>query len=65
MTKIFSDLSIIIPTFYPGEIINNCIDSLPQESDIIIVDNESQSQFKKIIIIYLKKIYFFDTIQHY
>ena len=49
MTKIFSDLSIIIPTFYPGEIINNCIDSLPQESDIIIVDNGDDPELENIL----------------
>lgn len=49
MTKIFSDLSIIIPTFYPGEIINNCIDSLPQESDIIIVDNGDDPELEYIL----------------
>ena len=40
--------SIIIPTFYPGEIINNCIDSLPQESDIIIVDNGDDTELEYI-----------------
>ena len=37
--EIYSELSIIIPTFYPGPIIHKCIDSLPYKSDIIIVDN--------------------------
>ena len=49
MTRIFSDLSIIIPTFYPGEIINNCIDSLPKESDIIIVDNGDDPELENIL----------------
>ena len=49
MTKLFSDLSIIIPTFYPGEIINSCIESLPQESDIIIVDNGDDPELEDIL----------------
>ena len=44
-----SELSIIIPTFYPGPIINRCIDSLPCKSDIIIVDNGDDEELKKII----------------
>ena len=49
MKKLFTDLSIIIPTFYPGEIINNCINSLPQEADIIIVDNGDDPELDNII----------------
>ena len=47
--EINSELSIIIPTFYPGPIINRCIDSLPCKSDIIIVDNGDDEELKKII----------------
>ena len=47
---IFSKLTIIIPTFYPGPIINNCIDSLPLESDLIIVDNGEDEELERIII---------------
>ena len=48
--NIFSELTIIIPTFYPGPIINNCIDSLPLESDLIIVDNGEDEELERIII---------------
>ena len=48
--NIFSELTIIIPTFYPGPIINNCIDSLPLESDLIIVDNGEEEELERIII---------------
>ena len=47
---IFSELTIIIPTFYPGPIINNCIDSLPLQSDLIIVDNGEDEELERIII---------------
>ena len=47
---IFSKLTIIIPTFYPGSIINNCIDSLPLQSDLIIVDNGEDKELERIII---------------
>lgn len=49
INEINSELSIIIPTFYPGPIINRCIDSLPCKSDIIIVDNGDDEELKKII----------------
>ncbi len=48
--NIYSELTIIIPTFYPGPIINKCIDSLPLKSDIIIVDNGEDKELEKIII---------------
>ena len=46
----FSELTIIIPTFYPGPIINNCIDSLPLQSDLIIVDTGEDEELERIII---------------
>lgn len=48
--NIYSELTIIIPTFYPGPIVNKCIDSLPLKSDIIIVDNGQDAELEKIII---------------
>ena len=47
---VFSKLTIIIPTFYPGPIINNCIDSLPLQSDLIIVDNGEDEELERLII---------------
>ena len=44
-----SKLSIIVPTFYPGPIINNCLDSLPNNADIIIVDNGNDIELQNII----------------
>ena len=47
--NVFSELTIIIPTFYPGTIINKCIDSLPLHSDLIIVDNGEDKELERII----------------
>ena len=47
--SIFSNLTIIIPTFYPGKIIKKCFASLPKSSEIIIVDNGNDSELEKII----------------
>lgn len=33
------DYSIVIPTFYPGDIIKNCLKSLPDNKEILIIDN--------------------------
>ena len=52
----FLNLSIIIPTYYPGHIIHKCLDSLPNNSDIIIVDNGNDDELKKIINEQNKKI---------
>ena len=45
----FSELSIIIPTFYPGPIINSCLDTLPEEADIIIVDNGDDEELNNLL----------------
>ena len=47
--EIYSKLSIIIPTFYPGPIISECLRSLPNESDILVVDNGDDEELKQII----------------
>lgn len=47
--KLLTKLSIIIPTFYPGNIIIKCLSSLPKYSEIIIVDNGMDSELEKII----------------
>ena len=45
----FEDLSIIIPTFYPGNIISKCLDTLPKNADIIIVDNGKDLELENIL----------------
>ncbi len=47
--SIYSDLTIIIPTFYPGKIINKCLSSLPTESEIYILDNGNDPELEEII----------------
>ena len=45
----YSDLTIIIPTFYPGKIINKCLSSLPTESEIYILDNGNDPELEEIV----------------
>lgn len=47
--EFFSKLTIIIPTFYPGPIINNCIDTLPKTSEIIVVDNGEDLELENLL----------------
>ena len=47
--SLLSKLTIIIPTFYPGNIIIKCLKSLPRETKIIIVDNGNDDQLVKIL----------------
>ena len=56
---IYSKLTIIIPTFYPGPILSKCIDSLPLNSDIIIVDNGEDKELQKMIIVKKNNIRYF------
>ena len=49
MMNIFDEISIIIPTFYPGNIINKCLETLPKSADIIIVDNGDDEELANII----------------
>lgn len=47
--KSYSHLTIIIPTFYPGKIINECLDTIPKTADIIIVDNGKDLELENIL----------------
>jgi len=47
--SIYSELTVIIPTFYPGKIINKCFASLPKESEILILDNGNDPELDEII----------------
>ena len=47
--SIFSELTIIIPTFYPGKIINKCLVTLPKESEIFVIDNGDDLELDEII----------------
>ena len=42
-------VSIIIPTFYPGNIIKKCLETLPKTNDLIIVDNGNDEELKNTI----------------
>ena len=47
--KSYTHLTIIIPTFYPGKIINECLDTIPKTADIIIVDNGKDIELENIL----------------
>ena len=47
--KSYTHLTIIIPTFYPGKIINKCLDTIPKTADIIIVDNGKDIELENIL----------------
>ena len=44
------DCSIIVPTYHPGEIINNLLNSLPEVKEIIILDNSDDVNLKNFIM---------------
>jgi len=50
------DCSIIVPTYHPGEIINNLLNSLPEVKEIIILDNSDDINLKNLIIDRFKNI---------
>ena len=43
------NITILIPTYYPGKIIKNLFYSLPEVKEVIVLDNGSDSDLKKII----------------
>lgn len=43
------DVTIIVPTYYPGQIIKSLIKSLPKVREIFILDNASEFNLKKLI----------------
>ncbi len=51
-----ADCAIVIPTFYPGKKIISCLNSLPSECSIVIIDNGNDSELEKIIANHPKKI---------
>ena len=51
-----SELTIVIPTFYPGKIIKKCLASLPLTAEIIIIDNGEDPELEKIIKLQKHKI---------
>lgn len=43
------DVSIVIPTYFPGKIINNLFKSLPKVKEILVLDNSSDEGLKNLI----------------
>ena len=50
------DYSIVIPTFYPGDIIKNCLKSLPDNKEILIIDNGNDKKLLENLSNINKKI---------
>jgi len=50
------DCCIVIPTFYPGKKILSCLNSLPDDIDIFIVDNSHNKELLEILKSANKKI---------
>lgn len=44
------ECEVIIPTFYPGEVIINLLNSIPKDYKIKIIDNGFDDELKKIIL---------------
>jgi N-acetylglucosaminyl-diphospho-decaprenol L-rhamnosyltransferase len=57
-SEIYKKCTVIIPTFFPGEQIINCIETIPEAFKIIIVDNS----YDKRLVEFLKK---FKNIEYY
>ena len=53
--------SVVIPTFYPGDIINKLILSLPPVKEIIIFDNGNDVKLKNNILDHFQNIKYFKT----
>ena len=49
MSLSIQNLSVIIVTFMSEHVIHNCINSLPKDIKIIIVDNSGSKSFKETI----------------
>ena len=47
MTLSLNNLTFIIVTFKSDHIINECIKSLPKDSNIIIIENSNNRELKK------------------
>ena len=52
--NIFDQISIIIPTYYPGNIIKKCLQTLPKNADILIIDNGDDQDLDDLIKILIK-----------
>ena len=49
MINLNNKISIIIPTFYPGNIISKCLETLPKNAEIIIIDNGDDIELDLLI----------------
>ena len=54
-----SDCLVVIPTFYPGNKIVNCLNSIPKDCAIAIIDNGDDLELEEIIKKFPRKILHF------
>ena len=43
------NLSVVIVSFFSEEVIHNCIQSIPEDVNILVVDNSGNKDFKESI----------------
>ena len=55
-----SNYSIAIATFYPGEIINKCLETLPDDKEILIIDNGDDKQLRENLTKFSKNIKYYN-----
>ena len=56
-----ANCAIIIPTFYPGKKIISCLNSLPSQCEILIIDNGNDNELKKIVKSCSKNILYYNV----
>jgi N-acetylglucosaminyl-diphospho-decaprenol L-rhamnosyltransferase len=52
------DYSIVISTFYPGDIIKKCLEHLPDDQEILIIDNGNDEKLRDNLSKIRKKIFY-------
>ena len=55
-----NNYTIAIATFYPGDIINKCLDSLPDDKEILIIDNGDDEKLRKNLSKFSKDIHYYN-----
>lgn len=55
-----NNYTIAIATFYPGDIINRCLDSLPDDKEILIIDNGDDEKLRKNLSKFSKDIHYYN-----
>ena len=48
-SEMFKKCTVVLPTFFPGEQIVNCIDTIPSGFKILVIDNSYDQRLIKFI----------------